>query len=172
VEVKFLQEYTQEVDLQVADGNLPPADTPFNVQGLAQVKNMLQREPTKFAKDDRAFFDAATAAKLQRDGIAEPVGEPLYSRQLRSFEYGLEDYQKKFETMSEDIQAVKSRLADLSLSLKNLQAQIDKHREELEQLGQDQQGFDAEREALRRYRDTLRQRYESLQEEVDSLAAR
>ena len=172
VEVKFLQDYTQEVDLQVADGNLPPADTPFNVQGLAQVKNMLQGEPTKFAKDDRAFFDAATAQRLQAGGIVEPVGEPIYQRQLRAFEFNLENYQQQFATMNEDIQAVKSRLADLNQSLQNLQTQIDKHRDELEQLRQDQQGFQAERDALEQYRNALRRRYESLQAEVDSLAAR
>lgn len=169
VEVNFLKEHTQEVDLQVADGNLPPADTPFNVQGLAQVKNMLQGEPTKFEKDQRAFFDAATAQRLQREGVVEIVGEPLYQRQLRSFEFGLDDYQKKFGVLSEDIQSVKSRLADLTQSLNNLQSQIDKHREELEQLQEDKQNFDSERDALRQYRDMLKQRFESLQNEVNSL---
>ena len=171
VEVKFLREFTQDVDLQVADGNLPPADTPFNVQGLAQVRGMLQGEPTKFAKDDRAFFDGATAARLQRDGVVELVGEPVYSRAMRSFEYSMTDYQNKFNVMTDDIDAVKSRLADLNASLKNLQTQIDKHREELQQLQQDQQGFEAEKNALEAYRNELRQRYQSLQTEVDSLAS-
>ena len=38
---------------------------------------MLQGEPTKFAKDDTAFFDGATAANLVRQGIAEQVGDPV-----------------------------------------------------------------------------------------------
>lgn len=170
VQVKFLQDYTQEVDLQVADGALPPADSPFNVQGLAQVKNMLQGEPTKFNKDDTAFFDGATAAQLQRQGIVEPVGEPIYSRPLRSFEYAISDYQKRFDAMSEDIRTVQNRVAELNASLKSLETQIEKHRIEMEQLQRDQEGFEAEKAELQKYKELLEERYEVLQGEVNTLA--
>ena len=169
VQVKFLRDYTQEVDLQV-EGALPPADSPFNIQGVAQVKNMLQGEPTSYAKDDTAYFDGVTAQRLEQAGIVERVGDPIYVRPARSFEYGFENFQKRFSAMSEEKTQLQSRVEELKASIASLEEQIEKHRIELQQLQQDRQGFEAEKTELLRYKTMLEQRFQQLQKEVDSLA--
>jgi len=168
VEVKFLREWSQVVDLQV-EGALPAADQPFNVEGHAQVTNLIQGKPTEFAAGDTAVFDGVTAQSLIRQGVAEPVGEPTYARQLRMFEYSIDDYQKRFDDVAVQITDVNKSVAALTDSLQRLQLQIDKHQEELQQLQQDEEGFEAEKVELEKYRQELEMRYQMLQGEVNAL---
>ncbi len=168
VKVKFLKEHEQVVDL-VVEGELPPADTPFDVQGRAQINSLLQGEPTKFAKDDEAWFDAKTADDLVRRGLAERVGNPVFSRQLSDFEYSLDEYQVTLNKISVERSLLQGQVDALTSSLERLQEQIDKHRQELDLLRADQQGFDVEKSELEGYRSILRQRIETLRGEVDSM---
>ena len=170
VEVKFLKDHTQVVDLEV-EGELPPADSPFDVQGRAQVPSLLQGEPTKFAKDDIATFDSRTANGLARQGIVEPNGNPTYSRRLNDFEYSLNQHQSNLRDIDAELKLVTSQVAALTASLERLQMQIDKHRDELVKLEADRQGFDTESKELEAYRDMLRARVSVLQGEVDYLAS-
>lgn len=168
VQVKFLQDYEQVVDLEV-EGDLPPADSPFDVQGRAQVPSLLQGEPTKFEKDQLATFDARTADNLVRQGVAERVGNPVYSRQLRDFEFSLERYNSVLEEAAAERQLLQGQVDALTKSLERLQEQIDKHRRELARLQEDQSGFDSEKQELSGYRSVLEERLEVLKNEVDTL---
>lgn len=169
VPVKFNKEYEQVVDL-VVEGELPPTDQPFNVEGRAQVKSLLQGEPTKFAQGDVAHFDMATAERLKAQGIAEPDGPPVYSRRLRDFEFELDKYQDRFAAITVQTESVQDQVNDLTESLKRLQEQIDKHRNELVRLQEDQQGFQEEQAKLARYRDMLGKRLRDLQQQVRLLS--
>ena len=168
VEVKFLRAYSQVVDLQV-EGDLPDADQPFNIEGHAQVKSLIQGKPTEFVEGSTAVFDGVTAQSLISKGIAEQVGEPVYARPLRMFEYSIDDYQKRFDGVKVQIDDVNKSVAALADSLKRLQLQIDKHAEELQQLRKDQEGFEAEKVELEKYRKELEMRYQMLQGEVNAL---
>lgn len=168
VEVKFLQDYEQVVDLEV-EGDLPPADAPFDVQGRAQVPSLLQGEPTKFQKDQLATFDARTADNLVRQGIAERVGNPIYSRQLRDFEFSLQRYTIVLEEAAAERQLLQGQVDALTKSLERLQEQIDKHRRELALLQEDQSGFDSEKQELSGFKSVLEERLEVLRNEVNTL---
>ena len=170
VEVQFLKEHVQVVDLDV-EGDLPPANSPFDVQGRAQVPSLLQGEPTTFAKDDIAVFDGETAARLERAGIVKTVGNPVYSRQLRDFEFSMNRHQGSLDDIDAELKLVAAQVAALTASLERLQSQIDKHRDELVKLEADRQGFTKETGELQAYRDTLRARVSVLEGEVDYLAS-
>ena len=175
VQVKFTKSHSQPVDLQV-EGELPPADSPFNTEGLAQISSLLQggegdeKGLTTFEEGELAFFDKESADKLVRLGVAEILNEsPLYSRPLRAFEFSIDDYQKRFDEVANQVRDVNSRVDALTTSLKSLQDQIDAQARELQKLQDDKQGFETEMQQLDKYRQELRQRREQLEGEVNGL---
>ena len=125
--------------------------------------------PTKFQKDQLATFDARTADNLVRQGIAERVGNPVYSRQLRDFEFSLQRYAIVLEEAAAERQLLQGQVDALTKSLERLQEQIDKHRRELALLQEDQSGFDSEKQELSGFKSVLEERLEVLRNEVNTL---
>ena len=170
VEVKFKQAYEVAVDLDV-EGELPQTNQPFNVEGRAQIRNLIQGEPTKFEPDDTAILDGATADRLVQQGIAERVGGPKYRRRLRDFEFELQDNEQRHTELNESVSLVTKKVSALQGSLDHLQAQTDKLKAEMAKLQEDLQGFNAERTAIGRYLQLLKDRVHFLQREITRLNA-
>jgi len=168
VQVRFKQPYEVVVDLEV-EGDLPETNQPFNVEGRAQVRNLIQEEATKFAQGDTAVFDDQTATELVQQGIAERVGNPTYSRQLHDFENAMNDQQVRFIELTDDLGVVTAEVDALNSSLNRLQEQVDKLRAEVQLLQQDFDGFGAERTELSKYFERLRDRRSYLEQEIDRL---
>lgn len=170
VEVKFKQAYEVAVDLDV-EGELPQTNQPFNVEGRAQIRNLIQGEPTKFEPEETAFFDGATADRLVRQGIAERVGNPKYERRLRDYEFELQDNEQRGKELNETVSVVTKKVAALQGSLDHLQAQTDKLKAEMGKLQEDLNGFNAERTQILRYLQLLKDRVIYLQREISRLNA-
>lgn len=155
-QVEFVvDEHTVVVDVgEVAPGT----DTPFDVQGRAQIPSLIQGADTKFSKGDVATFDAETAQRLIQSGKAKAVGQPTYARQLSNFEYELDAHAIRVSEVVDEKRNVETQVAALTASLNRVRSQIDKLLNELTLLQQDKQGFETERDELKAYRDVLEQR--------------
>jgi len=168
VKLRFTKPYVEVVDLEV-EGELPETNQPFNVEGRAQIRSLMQGAPAKFAEGDEASFDAETARRLVQLGVAEQLGVPTFSRQLRDFEYAMNEHQIRFAELTDDLELAGGEVDALKASLTRLQDQLDKLRTDTELLDQDFKGFDAERARLFDYLQRLRARRDYLETEIDRL---
>lgn len=172
--VEFTKEHKTQVDL-VVDGALPETNVPFDENGRAQVKGLMQPPPSRdgffsveegwitFKPGAKATFDGQLAAELIRKGVATADGSPVYARQLRDYQYLLNNFQMQYNEVALERNAIKSQVDDLAASLKRLEEQIEKHVEELGLLQADQKGFQIETDQLDEYKKMLEYRISVLQ---------
>ncbi len=107
VEVKFTKSH--EITVDAASMVSPVEEKHFDAQGQAQIPRLLRTrdiktpEPVKFAKDDLAIFDQATADDLINRGIAQRQ-RLIYVRQLN-------DYEQAFQVISRKLYVLRDKTA-------------------------------------------------------------
>ena len=165
--VEFVKDYEKQVDFEIT-GELPDTGEPFTADGRAQMKSLMLNGPAKFSQGDQVTVSGLLAAELVRDGYAKAVGKPTYSRQLRDYQFLLNNFQLEFNEVASEKNTVQAQVADLDASLKRLREQLDKHTEELRLLEEDKKGFQVETEQLQAFQKVLKQRLDILRGEVQS----
>ena len=169
VTVEFTAEHEVIVDLLV-DGELPPADQPYTAGGRAQVRSLMQNEPTKFTPGQTATFDSATAQRLISQNIAKQVSA-TYQRPLRDYEFTFKDSQTRIRKLRNEINTSQDEIESLRQATARLRGQIDKYQEEERLLNADMDGFRTEQDALGSYLDQLQVRLDFLRREIGRLVA-
>lgn len=166
VEVEFLRPHTIVVDFEV-EGDLPETDQPFTPDGRAQVKLLMQGEPSKFAVGQVARFDLVTAQGLINQGLAKRV-KAVYRRQLRDFEFTLQDASTRIAVLRDETELARKDRDMLQAAIARLQDQIVQRREEIELLNSDLGGFDFEQQQLRKFASELQGDLNELQRVIKS----
>ncbi len=174
--VEFVREHEVVVDLQV-EGELPPADQPYDTLGRAQVRHLMQHDAegnsmptTKFSPGQMATFDYETGMGLVQQGVAKRDVEGVrYVRQLRAYEYDFDSFHSRSAKLRDQIAVAQTDLNALTNSTNTLRDRILKYETEEKLLAADLDGFTLEQRQLRQYMGQLRHRFDALKREINRL---
>ncbi len=174
--VEFVREHEVVVDLQV-DGELPPADQPYDTLGRAQVRHLMQFDAegnsmptTKFSPGQIATFDYETGMGLVQQGVAKRVEVAVtYVRPLRQYEYDFDSFHSRRAKLHDQIAVAQRDLNALTKSTNTLHEQIVDYEAEEKLLAADLDGFTLEQRQLRQYMDQLQRRDGALKREINRL---
>jgi hypothetical protein len=167
--VRFLQDYTVEVDVAQPD---PSIERSYDPSGRAQLPHLRHGSAVVFKKDDvSGYMDAAAADELIRNGVAEEVEDTtaIYNRVLRDYLYSFREHEFQMNLLDQEIAIVQEDKQKVLDATEKLRKQIDYRTQERNNLNEDLTGFSRELTEVQAYRTTLEKKIAEQRQELSEL---
>ena len=172
VRVKFIKSHEIVVDASTMVS--PVEERHFDANGQAQISRLARSidaktpDPVKFAPNDTATFDKATADDLFNRGIVERQGL-IYRRRLNDYEHAFQVISRKVYVLAERATMAKRDTATVNSALAKANEQIMLEEAEKALLDVDHSKVTYEKDETKKYADVLAARVREKRAELSRL---